>query len=471
MRCLCVLVVALMLILFAGVALADVPGTMNVQGRLTDPAGEPAPGRYDFIFKIFDAYSGGHELWPHDTDQELVAVDVDSSGLWNATIGEGTPIPPSIYSDSSMWLQIVVDGKEPVVFPRVKLQSGPFSFRAAWSQEADLARGLTPNTVGSSQIVNGSIQLHDIGPNGAIEGDIIQYQGGAWSVVPGSSGDGYVLKTGDDMTGSLYLNGGDGITDVELSTPTGDWGQVIASHGPNEYVRLLSKDAFEHPGIDVYENQLRATISSSAPGANLYLYDTMPVLAPTVVLNSALEGGGSVELSDTSRVPRIGLYAGEWDEGNASVYLPADAINRTEIWDEPGVAQDVDNTSSINLTGTGHNLISHSITIPRSGYVMATASAQLQFTHVSGFTSAASLGLSQTSGSLTGEQERTEQIAINATTGVYTRVVTVQKMFEYLSDGTQTIYFVGNKVSGAPTVSKFTLSLVYFPTSYGDFED
>jgi len=60
-------------------ARADVPESMNVQGRLTDAAGDPvSPGLKNFTFKIFDQEVGGVEIWPAGPG-ELQTITTDES--------------------------------------------------------------------------------------------------------------------------------------------------------------------------------------------------------------------------------------------------------------------------------------------------------------------------------------------------------------------------------------------------------
>jgi hypothetical protein len=120
-------------------ALADVPTSMNVQGRLLDAAGDPLPpGAKDFSFRILNG--DGKQLWPGSGYEDHIIVTGDG-GLWNALVGTILPIPPSMFADSSLWLEITVDDHaNPVVtFPPVRFATGPYAFRAAWSGVADSA--------------------------------------------------------------------------------------------------------------------------------------------------------------------------------------------------------------------------------------------------------------------------------------------------------------------------------------------
>lgn len=127
-----VIVVALLavtvLIVAAHSADAAVPSSVAVQGRLTDSSGSPlSPGPKDFVFRVFDAETDGNEIWPGGAG-EIQSLNTDLNGLWLGLIGAVTPLSETVFSDSSRWLDIVVDG---TTLPRVRLSTSPFAYRAA----------------------------------------------------------------------------------------------------------------------------------------------------------------------------------------------------------------------------------------------------------------------------------------------------------------------------------------------------
>ncbi|GAB4315938.1 MAG: hypothetical protein Kow0074_03760 [Candidatus Zixiibacteriota bacterium] len=125
MRVFRTLSVALVLLaLVSGQAFADVPHTMNVQGRLTDSNGDPIVGNATLIFKIYATPTDPREIWPQKgaTDESHV-VSLDANGLWTAEIGTIYPITTSVYSDSSRWLE-VQHLETGTVFPRIHMSSG-----------------------------------------------------------------------------------------------------------------------------------------------------------------------------------------------------------------------------------------------------------------------------------------------------------------------------------------------------------
>ncbi len=125
-----VIVVLAVIVHMAGAlsAGAAVPSSVAVQGRLTDSSGSPlSPGPKDFVFRVFDAESDGNEIWPGGAG-EIQSLNTDLNGLWLGLVGALTPLSETVFSDTSRWLDIVVDG---TTLPRVRLSTNPFAYRVA----------------------------------------------------------------------------------------------------------------------------------------------------------------------------------------------------------------------------------------------------------------------------------------------------------------------------------------------------
>ncbi len=108
-------------------AMGAVPTQISVQGRATDAAGEPlSPGDKEFVFKIFNAESGGSEIWPGGGEPQTISTDV--AGLWSANIGASIPLSEAVFSSDVRWLEITITG---TILPRVRLVTGPYANRVA----------------------------------------------------------------------------------------------------------------------------------------------------------------------------------------------------------------------------------------------------------------------------------------------------------------------------------------------------
>ena len=151
--------------------------------------------------------------------------------------------------------------------------------------------------------------------------------------------------------------------------------------------------------------------------------------------------------------------------GSASVVLPTDAIQASEILDEAGAASTSTNTG-LALTGAVDTILSRTITVPADGYVLAIATCQANASHVSGTTSWAEFGVSDTAGVIPATQDVAWLIPSAHPSGPINRPVTVQAIFSVVS-GAYSFYFLGNENGGNVTCNDMTLSLIYVPTAYG----
>ena len=130
----------------AAVVLADIPRTINYQGRLTDPGGNPVvDAQYLIQFRFYDAESGGTTLW----DSGFRGVDV-SDGLFAYQLGDSTAIPGDLFAGNvDVWLGVKVS-TDPEISPRTKIDASAFAFHALSADTADNVS----NGVGISQYID-----------------------------------------------------------------------------------------------------------------------------------------------------------------------------------------------------------------------------------------------------------------------------------------------------------------------------
>jgi len=61
------MIVVLIVLLVSTQVLAAVPQTFNIHGRLTNSSNDAVlTGTYNMSFAIYDAYTGGNELWSQE---------------------------------------------------------------------------------------------------------------------------------------------------------------------------------------------------------------------------------------------------------------------------------------------------------------------------------------------------------------------------------------------------------------------
>jgi len=101
-------------------AWAQIPQTISYQGVLADAGGAAVPdGNYQLTFKLYDAETGGNELWSeaHNT----VAVN---NGVFSVILGETTSF--NLLFDQQYWLDATI-GTDPPLSPRIALTASPYS--------------------------------------------------------------------------------------------------------------------------------------------------------------------------------------------------------------------------------------------------------------------------------------------------------------------------------------------------------
>jgi hypothetical protein len=138
--------VAIMVVLVAFSAHAQIPQTLNYQGVLTDAGGSAVTdGDYSVEFSIYDVASGGSALW---NNTKTVSV---SHGIFNVILGESSPL--NLDFDTQYYLGMAVEGESELT-PRVTLNASAYSLNS---------RGVT----GSSNIFPpaGKVGIGTMSPN------------------------------------------------------------------------------------------------------------------------------------------------------------------------------------------------------------------------------------------------------------------------------------------------------------------
>lgn len=121
--------------------MAQVPTTINFQGKLTNLAGVPSNGNFSVVFSVWDSASGGSQLW---TETQPVSI---SNGIYNVTLGTGTALSTDIFTSSGTWLQIKVGSDQPMT-PRIKFNAVPYALKTQLATA--LLSGLPVNDLFSS---------------------------------------------------------------------------------------------------------------------------------------------------------------------------------------------------------------------------------------------------------------------------------------------------------------------------------
>lgn len=144
--------VVLMLVLLglaAQAALADIPGTINYQGRLTDLAGNAVTdGTYGVTFTLhYQAVGNSPTGW-----SEVQNV-VTERGYFNIALGSSTSLS-SLGFNYPYYLEIQVAGDAQPMSPRQQLMSVPYAMRA----------GIPDGTISTNKIADDAVTYTKIAP-------------------------------------------------------------------------------------------------------------------------------------------------------------------------------------------------------------------------------------------------------------------------------------------------------------------
>jgi hypothetical protein len=110
-----------------------VPKLMNYQGYLTDTLGIPITDTLSMQFHIYDATTGGNELWSEI--QWNVGI---IQGIFHVILGSATAIPDSVFTGGAgRWLQIDVMGSS--LTPRTRITAVGYAYTSTYSDTAEYA--------------------------------------------------------------------------------------------------------------------------------------------------------------------------------------------------------------------------------------------------------------------------------------------------------------------------------------------
>lgn len=142
------LLLAVML-LAPSVALSQAPPSLGYHGRLLRTDGTAVTGVVSISFELFaDASNGapGTGLWSET--QSLALTD----GFYSTVLGSQKPIAPSLFEQSSRYLEVAVEGVP--LRPRLQMASVPYALSSAVAKS--LAAGAPPVVVSTGATLNSS---------------------------------------------------------------------------------------------------------------------------------------------------------------------------------------------------------------------------------------------------------------------------------------------------------------------------
>lgn len=129
-------------------AINAVPSLINYQGHLRDINGNAFTGQASLRFTIYDAETGGNNLW----SETYQSVPVNA-GNFAVKLGSSTPLSPTVFSGVTRYLQLAVDltntNSNYTTFPRQQFTAVPYAFQAdsvPWSGITGMPSGFADGT-------------------------------------------------------------------------------------------------------------------------------------------------------------------------------------------------------------------------------------------------------------------------------------------------------------------------------------
>jgi hypothetical protein len=134
----CLAALAIVLVVSLGVSSADIPRTINFQGRLSTAEGIPLNGLHDIKITIY----------PEPPTKPLFVEEhpgvAVSGGVFNILIGSRTVggVPSSVFEKPETSIGITV-GTDPEMTPTLPLSAVPYAYRAEMAQAFELPLSIT----------------------------------------------------------------------------------------------------------------------------------------------------------------------------------------------------------------------------------------------------------------------------------------------------------------------------------------
>lgn len=417
---------------------APLSETFTYQGQLED-AGDLASGSYDFRFQLFDAATGGSPIGSQIFRTNQTVTD----GLFNLTVNFGGI--GLIFDGERRWLEVAVRpagvGTYTVLGPRQEMTTTPYAAYALNAQTAETA----------VFAAGADVSLHDAYSNGRT----IDAKAGEVAIEnsAGSLSNPALLRIGktggSGGGGELWITSTTGNNVVELSNVSDGSGIIQV------------KNAVGTPIVNLYRDQ------SAGGGGYISAYRRDGSgTGSSIGFEAQGNWAGTESALVTIRGETTTMFLDSSQDGDGSVRLDPDAINATEMLNEPGAAS-ATFASTLNVLDDVATVISRTITCPTSGYVLVIGSAELELSHTNGTTSRINFGVSDTPSGYANNTDIDVGVPSGAASGSYYTAGTSHGLFSVTS-GAHTFYLnVDHDAGSGADVSDAQLTCIFIPTSYG----
>ena len=205
------------------------PQTITTQGVLRDDQGYSVDdGDYDMTFTIYDAETGGNQIW-----QTAKTVQV-TNGVYNVTLGSDTDPLNMLNSDKSYWLGVKI-GTDSEMIPRLKLNLSPYEF-AKLSGDENVFPAAGSAGIGTTSPAS-RFDIYSGGKTGLQIFNPIDVNGSTGALTIGNSTSGLFIDQNEiQATSTLYINNDNNIN-LSLNNGGGNVGVGTSSPAAEVHVK------------------------------------------------------------------------------------------------------------------------------------------------------------------------------------------------------------------------------------------
>jgi hypothetical protein len=200
-----ILSLIVLFILMGGTAFAQIPRTITYQGSLNQAgSGTPVNGSVQITCTLYDALTGGTELWT----EAHSSVSVEH-GIYSIILGTVTPLDTLAF-DQPYYLELTIDGE--LLTPRQPLTSVPYALRAARVDDIVVSETYGIKNIRIPLFSNGFFQVGDVDmATLTLQGDSLNLYGASTSTYYprfslGNGDQRAMYLWGDKNTKSIVLN-------------------------------------------------------------------------------------------------------------------------------------------------------------------------------------------------------------------------------------------------------------------------
>jgi hypothetical protein len=321
---------------------------LSFQGRITSNVGNPITSATNVVFKLYDASSGGTNLW----DSGTCSITPDQDGIFSTLLGSscGAEIASSVFSENAaVWVGVTV-GADAEATPRIQIATVAYALNSETLQGFPAGTGTSTipyiNSAGTLVLANASPKLQSTSGTFAVEGlaMTISTPNASDGVVtinpdgvgtldltfegtaPGLSANGFVNATNANITsGSLYsgtvasaASGYNFINFLSGVSPTSKFsvdstGQITSASGLtigttslSETTSAVDSGAYLIGTFDEFDNSSSANVQdvlddldaaiTTGGGSSIWSLAS-GVISPTTATNDLVIGGTTLASS------------------------------------------------------------------------------------------------------------------------------------------------------------------------------